>query len=183
MLSARQKQTNKTQTRSKAIKQQTQTIKAASPEQDLLNRTQAVLKAATHNLKYTQAIRNIERIPDIKAISLKYDLPAIGILDGGQKNEKGASVTLKTETVIIAVYVKVLGDQETCIDEIRQIIIKCVTELRKKEHYIGGGSFVGYTRAWCEKQGEIKQIYKAEDYSPLLLKLARIEFTKQEINT
>jgi hypothetical protein len=150
---------------------------------DLLKQVQTVFKAALPSLKNSLAIKNVERIPDVKAISVKYDFPAVGILDGGESNDLGASVSLNTEIVLIAVYVKILGDQENCIEEVRAIIDNCIAELRRKEHYRAGGAFEGYTRAWCGKKSEIKQVFNSEDYSPLLLKLARIEFKKQEVLT
>ena len=150
---------------------------------DILKEAQEVLKGAIIDIKHTHSIMNVERIPDIKAISLKYGLPAIGIMDGGETNDPGASVSLKTQVVIIAVYVQVLGDQQKCIEEVRAIIDNCIAELRKKEHYRTSQAFEGFSRAWCAKKSEIKQVFNSKDESPLLLKLARIEFKIQEVLT
>lgn len=150
---------------------------------DVLKQIQTVLKAALTGLKESHPITNVERIPDVKAISYKYDFPAIGILDGGEISDLGASVSLNTETVIIAVYVKVLGDQEKCIDEVRAIINNCIAELRKQEHYRTGGAFAGYSRAWCSKKSEIKLLFESDGPLILITKLARIEFKKQEVLT
>ncbi len=150
---------------------------------DLLKQVQTVFKAALPSLKYNLAIKNVERIPDVKAISVKYGFPAIGILDGGEIIEIGASVSHNTQVIIIATYVNALGDQENCIDGLRAIIDNCISELRKKEYYRTGGAFEGYTRAWCSKKSEIKLLF--EENGPLILitKLARIEFKKQEVLT
>lgn len=150
---------------------------------DILIQVQTVLKAALQSLKYSNPIRNVERVPDVKAISNKFDFPAIGIMDGGEILDLGASVSFNTQAVIIAVYVKVLGDQEKCIEEVRAIIDNCISELRKKEHYWTGGAFAGYSRAWCSKKSEIKLLFESDGPLILLTKLARIEFKKQEVLT
>jgi hypothetical protein len=150
-------------------------------ENDILNQVQTVFNANLTTLKSTEPISNVEKIPNVKMISVKYGFPAAGILDGGENTDSGASVSLVTEIVIIAVYVKVLGDQEKCMDEAREIVKNCITELRKKEHYRTGGAFSGYSRASCPKISEIKTVYTADDLNPVLLKLARIEFKKQEV--
>jgi len=150
---------------------------------DLLKSVQTVLKAALNTIKYSNRILNVERIPDVKALSIKYGFPAVGILDGGETNVLRQTTILKTETVSVAIYVKVIGDQEKCIEELRAIIGNCIFEIRKKEHYRSGGAFEGYSRAWCRAQSEIKQVFCNNDYSPLLLKLSLIDFIKQEAIT
>lgn len=151
-------------------------------DEDILKQVQTIFKDSLPTIKSTDAISNVERIPNVKLISVKYGFPAIGILDGGENTEGGASASLVTEIVIIAVYVNVLGDQEKCIDEARVIVKNCIAELRKKEHYRTGGAFAGYSRAFCPKKSEMKTVYTANDLNPVLLKLARIEFKKQEVN-
>ena len=148
-------------------------------ENDILNQVQTILKDASPVLKYRHNISNVEKIPDVKMISVKYGFPAIGIMDGGENTDFGASTSLVTEIVIIAVYVDVLGDQEECMDEARVIVKNCIDELRKTEHFRTGGAFAGYSRASCPKISEIKTVYTADDMNPVLLKLARIQFKKQ----
>lgn len=150
--------------------------------EDILKQVQTVLKASLSAIKYTHPIRNVERIPGVKMISLQYGFPAIGILDGGEIKEGKASSIIVTEIVHIAVYVDVLGDQEKCMDEAREILENVITELRKNEHYRTGGAFAGYSRAYGPRISEMKTAYTAEDLNPVLLKLARIEFKKQEVN-
>jgi hypothetical protein len=150
---------------------------------DLLTQVQTVFKAALPSLKFTFALNNVERIPDVKAISIEYDFPAIGIMDGGETIEIGASVSHNTVVIIIAVYVKALKDNEKCIEEVRAIIDNCIVELRKKEHYRTAGAFEGFTRAWCNKKSEIKLLFENDGPLILITKLARIEFKKQEVIT
>ena len=152
-------------------------------ENGIVNKVKLVLKASLTTLKSKDTITNIEKIPDLKMISVKYGFPAIGILDGGENTDFGASSSLVTEIVPIAVYVNVLGDNEECMDEVRVIVENCVAELKKKEHYRTGGAFLGYSRASCPKKSKIETVYTADDLNPVLLKLARIEFKKQEVNT
>lgn len=152
-------------------------------ENDILNQVQIVFKTSLHTLKSTDTISNVEKIPNHKMISLKYGFPAIGILDGGKNTDFGASSSLVTEIVIIAVYVNVLGDQEKCMDEARAIVKNCIAELRKKEHFQTGGAFAGYCRASCPKISDMKTIYTADAMNPVLLKVIRVEFKKQEVNT
>ena len=150
---------------------------------DILISVQNVLKAALSSIKATHTIRNCERIADIRNIAVKYSFPAIGILDGGERTQGGATAKLVTEIVNLAIYVDVLGDQEKSMDEAREIVNNAVAELRKKDHYRTGGAFAGYSRAFCPQKSEMKKVYTADDLNPLLLKLIRIEFTTQEVNT
>ena len=102
-------------------------------------------------------------------------------MDGGHDTDRtGASVKLKTEFVIIAIYVEVLGDSEKCIDETRAIHDKAIFQIREKENYRTGAVFEGYSRAFNPKSGETKLIFTDQD-RPVIVKLAKVEFTKKEV--
>jgi len=152
------------------------------PDIDIIKSVQNFLEANKNLLKSDRAIKHFERVGNYRAISTQYGFPAIGVLDGGQDTATGASVKLKTEFVIIAIYVEVLGDPEECIDEVRAIHDKVIVQLRKKENTFTGGVFDGYSRPNNPKSGEIKMLFTDQD-RPLMIKLARVEFAKKEINT
>lgn len=150
------------------------------PEVDLLNQVKTVLKADLNALKYSRTIMNVEKIPDAKVLSIRYGFPAIGIIDAGENDDYKASTLFSTEMVVIAVYVDVVGDHEKCMDEVRAVLKKCIARLREKELYRVGGAFAGYSRARCNKLSEIVWLWK-DDEKPLIMKLAKIGFTRQEV--
>lgn len=153
------------------------------PDIDIIPTVQNYLKANKSTLKFksNRPIKHFERVADYRAFSTQYGFPAIGILDGGHNTFRdGASVKLKTEFVIIAIYVEVLGDPEKCIDETRAIHDKAIFQIREKENYFTGAVFDGYSRAFNPKSGETKLIFTDQD-RPVIVKLARVEFTKKEV--
>lgn len=130
-------------------------------------------------------VNNIAIIPHVELMPLEREFPAIGILDGGDKNLPGASEGIRKHFVYIAAYSLIVGDREPAVLEVRNILETVKTLLENQENFTGTGPFAGFNGCTyldsCESRS-MKYGRDEDEKNFVVIKLFKFEFKETYIS-
>ena len=136
-------------------------------------------------LKDQLELANINVIPHVELLPLESGFPAIGIMDGGDQVEPGASEGIRKHQVLIAVYDQVVGDRELSMLNIRTYL-ECIKNILEDiENFYSNGPMAGYNGCRYKRSSEsrpLQYIRNEDEKSYVVIKLGIFEFKETYIS-
>jgi hypothetical protein len=130
-------------------------------------------------LQGKMTIANIAIIDDVDAIPLESGFPAIGIFDGGDEVEQGASESLDKQLIFFVVYAEVQGNTGETVLQVREICRYLRKHLTDPVNFETGGALEGFVQCRYLKSSKVmKMTQKGNDDSFIALKMPLYEFTE-----
>ncbi len=106
------------------------------------------------------------------------EYPFVGVLDGGDKSQEGASEGLNQEIILVGSYEEVTGDSRSAVLAAKSRIRQIRTLLEAQENFFSTGAFSGYQGVNYKGSSEGIPMKMKDSNLYLAVKLAKFEFTR-----
>jgi hypothetical protein len=135
-----------------------------------------LLRIKNHLVEKTE-IANIAIIDDVDAIPCEAGFPAVGIFDGGDEVERGASEGLRKHFVFLVIYAEVSGSAEDTVLAVRAICDEVKAILPAAENFETDGIFNRFAGcSYLKTSKVVKMTKKDSDDSFVAMKMPLYQF-------